>query len=171
MTNQNGYQGGGAEYGAPQYASQQPSMRPAGSQPPATYPPHVDEPWGKSGAPSAQLQSPPSVSVAASAAAALASLGDDAVYLSRSYKAHGEDVQVVRFRRPTGRDAAQCGYPFRVVQSPGSPDGMEYKVIPEAVSKLIVALSSPPLPRSTVDVLDIRDWNACSGKINSFFLE
>lgn len=167
MTNQNGYQGGGAEYGAPQYAPQQPTMRPVGSQPAPAYDAGA-EPWGKAAAPSAPAAPP---SQAASAAAALAVAGDDAVYLSRAYQAHGEEVRVVRFRRPTGRDAAQCGYPFRVVQSPGSPDGMEYKVIPESVSKLIVALSSPPLPRSTVDAMDIRDWTACSGKINGFFLE
>jgi len=123
--------------------------------------------WGQS-APSAPVPHSPA---AAAAAAALAGLGDDNVTLSRAYKAHDEDVQRIRFRRPTGRDVAQCGYPFRVVQSAGVPDGIEYKVVPESVSKLIVALSEPPLPRSTVDTFDIRDWNACSSRINGFFLE
>lgn len=106
----------------------------------------------------------------ASASAAPANVDDDAVTLHRSYRAHGEDVRVVRIRRPTGRDVSQCGYPFRIVQSQGGTD-LEYKIVGEAVSKLIVALSSPPLPRSTVDSLDIRDWNLLSQKLNSFFLE
>jgi hypothetical protein len=157
MSNPNGYQGGGAEY-----APQRPMMRPAPSAP--AYDAGA-EPWGQAAAPGAATQSSPT------GAPSLPLAEEGVVHLSRPYTAHGEQVQTIKFRRPTGRDVASCGYPFRVVQTSGSPDGMEYKVIPESVSKLIVALSSPPLPRSTVDTFDIRDWNACSARINGFFLE
>ncbi len=99
MSNPNGYQGGGAEYGAPQYAPQQPTMRPVGSQPAPAYDAGAD-PWGKAAAPSAPAAPP---SQAASAAAALAVAGDDAVYLSRAYQAHGEEVRgAVRIPFPRG---------------------------------------------------------------------
>jgi hypothetical protein len=163
MSNQNGYQGGGAEYGAPQYV--QPSMRPVGS-------PAYDagaERWGQAAAPSAAT--PPAASRSPVEDALALGVEAGVITLSRPYRAHGEDVQTIRLRRPTGRDVAQCGYPFRYVQSGGSAEAMEFKIVPDAVSKLIVALSSPPLPRSTVDSFDIKDWTLCSSVVNAHFLE
>lgn len=97
-------------------------------------------------------------------------LSDDFVVvpLSMAYPAHDVNVTELRFRKPTGADAVRCGYPVRMVRGDGGD--IEYKVVPEAVSKLIVALATPPIPRSTVDRFDMRDWNACSSVVNSFFL-
>lgn len=150
----------------------QPQMRPA----PAA---NVADPIAQAHTPAAAPQQvpPPSMASSETSANAIAAAqgqppeldGDDAVLLSKPYKAYDIDVQHVRFREPTGADVAACGYPFRVIQPELDSDQIEIKIIPANVTKLIVRLSQPPLPKATVDTLSIVDWNACSRVVNNFF--
>lgn len=167
---------GGAEYGLPphqQPVNRQPTMRPQPSPEPAA-PEAVQVPRDQF---APQYSEPAPVSgdePAASAGAIAAAIGtplpeEDVVVFSRPYKAHDLEVRQVKFREPTGRDIETCGYPFRLLQPEPGIDQVEIKIIPQAVTKLIVTLSNPPLPKSTVDQLSVRDWNACSTLINGFF--
>lgn len=91
------------------------------------------------------------------------------VEFSRAYSAHGDSVLSVTFRPPVGRDVTRVGVPFRFVQPEEGGDQGEMKVISQLVTRYIVELSQPPLPRSTVDEFDMADWNACSRVICGFF--
>lgn len=171
------WQQGGQEY-APHQVARPSDAHAASGQAQPYSPPHVGEVYQQPGhqaplqppqpamraAPAGYELAPPPVAAPASQAAD----DDNLVILSKPYQAHDLQITELRLRKPTGADAVRCGYPLRMVQGEGGE--VEYKVVPEAVSKLIVALSSPPVPRSTVDRLEIKDWNACSSMINSFFL-
>ena len=113
---------------------------------------------------------------AASAAAMAAAqgepfAGDDetTVEFSRAYTAHGESVHRVRFRTPTGKDIMRLGNPVRFVPPRAGEDDIEINVIASRVGDYIVALSEPPLPKSTVGQFEIVDFNACSQVITAFF--
>lgn len=154
MSNSNSYAGGGAEYSGPQYA--QPSMRPVGSQPAApTYDAGAD-PWGKSAAPSASAAVTPAAS-------------EGVVNFSRPYMAHGEEVRRIKLRRPSALDLRRCGYPMRAVLNPETQmmEGLDF--VPANITKMIVALSSPSLPPSTVDSFDLDDYEKCSKVVCGFF--
>lgn len=149
------YRSGGAEYGAPQYAPQPPSMRPVGSQPGATpAPAYAQEAWGASPAAVAPAFVPPDPLT---------------VHFSRPYKAHGDDVQSITFRKVTPGDLRKVGYPIRNIITPGQ-GVTALEEVPEVICKYITILATPALPPSTVNALDMDDFTKCRDVIMSFFL-
>lgn len=143
--------GGGDEY-APR-----PVSRPA----PAGYG-ETMEGWG-------QQPPPPPASAPSQPAVAPRTEHADEVVFSRPYNAYGDEVRKIRLRRPTGMDLRKCGYPMRAVLNPDTQqmDGLDF--VPSNIAKLIVALSNPPLPMSTVDSLELDDYEKCSKLVCSFF--
>lgn len=147
----------------------QPSMRPAPAghvQPPPEASQQVP--------PAAQMMAAPPVAPAPAAVAAVQGQPvpppvSGEVVFSRAYKAHGEDVTRVRFRKPATADLRRGGFPMRAItDASGKPIG--YDELPDVVCTYITLLSEPQLPRSTVDQLDIADYNACSQALLGFFM-
>lgn len=169
-------QHGGQEYAPHAPQIRQPSMRPAA-------PPH-DPQYETYGFPStATHQSPErpaptappqvaAVSPAAVEATAAAPRDDGAevVELSRTYMAHGEPVKRLTFRKPTGLDLRKYGYPVRQIINPDTGRIEAIEVNAAIAAKYIVALSSPPIPPSTVDAMDFHDADLCNGAVVRFFM-
>lgn len=84
--------------------------------------------------------------------------------LTKPIKAHGEDVSVLTFREPTGKDIRECGVPYSIGQR-----GDEVVTYPDArnTAKLIVALAG--IPTSSVDQLSMADFNAAMMVVIGFF--
>lgn len=98
--------------------------------------------------------------------------GDDVeVTFSRTYEAYGEPVRSIKLRRPTTLELRKCGYPMRSLINPNTQemDGLDFK--PDAIAKYIQLLSSPPLPPSTIDTIELDDFELCSKAVVSFFLK
>ena len=146
---------------------------PAQAQAPAGMPPPYVSPYDPpAAAASAPPATPPRQGAASSAAIAAASgepvIDEHTVKLTGSYEAHGEPLERVRFREPLGDDIAKHGIPLRFISGEGD-DEIEFKLVAPVISNYIVALSHPPLPKSTVKKFNARDWNACSRVIAAFF--
>jgi hypothetical protein len=153
--------GGGQEY-APQH---HPVSRPApnGFQPGAQAPVPMHAPdYPHAGKAVEDRFAPPP-------AAPQAVASENSVVLSRAYRAHGEDVRVVAFRKPTTGDLRKCGYPLRNVITPGV-GVTAIEELPDTVAKYIALLSVPQLPPSTINDLDLDDFSKCSGVILGFFI-
>jgi len=100
---------------------------------------------------------------------ALSTSGPNTVKLSRAYKAHDVDVQVVTFRKYTVKELRKVGYPLRNVFGPdGMPAGLDE--LPDVVARYMSVLSEPPLPPSTIDAMDVDDFALCSRAILLFFV-
>lgn len=157
---------------------QHPTMRPA----PAGYGQPAPEAQAPYQPPPPVMHAPP---VAAAPAAVAAAQGNPPppsapppssapaapgeVVFSRAYKAHNDDVTRVRFRKPTTADLRRGGFPLRAItDASGKPVG--YDELPDVVCTYITLLSEPQLPRSTVDQLEIADYNACSQALLGFFM-
>lgn len=97
-------------------------------------------------------------------------LGPNEVLLSRAYRAHDIEVRKVEFREPTGAEYRKFGPPIRYTErSDGT--SIEYSAVPDiaVVANYAQALSKPPLPLSTVDMMSVQDINAISRVICAFF--
>jgi hypothetical protein len=182
MTNDPKFAGGGEEY-APQ-----PVMRPApqGFQPQPAAPLQVPPQYVQAPQPPpVQPYAPPPAEhyaqpvyaappaphpVAPPAMPAAPAASDDAVVvLSRAYRAHGDSVQTIRFRKPTAKDIRKAGWPMRnAINSNGVPCAIEE--LPEVAARYMSLLSIPPIPPSTVDEFDLDDFAKCSAVVTSFFL-
>lgn len=89
--------------------------------------------------------------------------------LSKAYLAFGDPVQKITFRRPVGRDLKIGGRPLRpVYDSAGKQIDLEYDE--DRIFKYISLLSSPPIPPTTVEQLEIDDFYECAAAVASFFL-
>jgi len=161
------------QYAPPPARSPQPTMRPA----PAGY----GQPDAVLAAPpQAPYQAPPAAAApAATSPAALAAAtghpvappapAPGVVVFSRPYQAFGKDVTQVTFRKPTAGDMRRGGFPLRAVtDAGGKPIG--YDELPDSVCTYIAMLSEPQLPASTVNQLEIADYNACSQALLPFFM-
>ena len=153
------------EYGAyaptPEQPVPQPVMRPA----PQSYSPDVTR--------SPQAPPPSAVSAAAIAASDGAPApedGSEVVTLSRSYQAHGLTFRTLHFRKPNGADLRKYGYPIRQILNPDTGRVESIEINAAIASKYVVALSSPAIPPSTIDQMDIHDADACNGAIVRFFM-
>lgn len=159
----------------PGQAPQPPVFQPA---PPAQIPPPNSYPAGPALATAQDARAfsaPPSAASPTAAAAARGepdepgTAGETSVTLSRPYTAFGETVQRVRFRKPTTKDLRKNGYPLRnAIGNDGRIAAIEE--MPDIAARYISALSDPPLPPSTVDSLDLKDFAACSAVIVGFFM-
>lgn len=140
---------------------------------------HVPAPQISQSAPETAIRhhpappAPATVSPAAVAAAAgePVDLSPDPnrVVFSKPYQAHGDAVAAVTFRKPKGGDIGKHGVPLRYIQPEEGGNQLEMKINAAAVNNYIIELSDPPLPRSTVDQLEVDDWNNCSRIICGFF--
>lgn len=96
--------------------------------------------------------------------------GEFEVLLSKPYKAHDLEIRRVQFREPTGLEYRKIGNPTRYVVTHGAISESALVVNVDVVAQYIAALSSPPVPMSTVDKFSVEDINACSRVICDFFL-
>jgi hypothetical protein len=81
--------------------------------------------------------------------------------LATPVEAHGEEITVLRLRRPNAADLAECGMPFKMGQ-----DGV-IDLNPRAMMQLAARLAS--VPPSTVGSMDISDFIALQGVLANFF--
>jgi len=173
----NRFTGGGQEYAPPPPPAHdswdpQPVMRPA-PQGYQAQPPRA--PQGYAPPPAEAVVAAinaPQASPAAVAAATGAPVEDEfeTVELSRAYTAHNETVRVLRFRKPSGADLRKYGYPIRQIINPDTGRVESIEINAAIAAKYIVALSTPPIPPSTIDAMSIHDADACNGAIVRFFL-
>lgn len=87
---------------------------------------------------------------------------DDYV-LSSPIKAHGEELKALTLRSPTPADArAVKALPYHVATDES------VRIDPDAAAKYIVRMAGIPL--SSVDQLNMADFNALAWKVAGFFL-
>ncbi len=82
------------------------------------------------------------------------------IKLRKPITAHGEDIQELKLREPTGEDIEKCGYPLAIGEGKAYP-------IAESVSKLIARLAA--IPPSSVKQLAVADYQAAMGVVLGFF--
>lgn len=82
------------------------------------------------------------------------------IKLRKPITAHGEEVQELKLREPTGEDIEKCGYPLAI------GDGKAYPIA-ESVSKLIGRLAA--VPPSSVKQLCVPDYQEAMGIVLGFF--
>lgn len=83
------------------------------------------------------------------------------VKLAKPVQAHGEPVDTLRFREPTGADIAKVGFPMSF-----GADGSATFDGPK-MSAMMAALAD--VPPSTIKALSARDWVACAAVLGPFF--
>ena len=86
----------------------------------------------------------------------------ETVTLTNPIPAHGEDVNELTFREPTGSDISQCGVPFTLL-----PDGGVIQPDAAALRKMMSRLAG--VPPSSIDKLVAVDWMKCMGAVLDFF--
>lgn len=83
------------------------------------------------------------------------------VRLHRPIRAHGEELQELTLREPSGKDLRLCGMPYRVTQ------GEEVVIDSAVMARLIVSLAAVPM--SSVDQLSAADFQEVTGVVMGFF--
>ncbi|AIJ07311.1 phage tail assembly protein [Edwardsiella anguillarum] len=84
------------------------------------------------------------------------------IKLSKSIRAHGEDIHVLEMREPTGKDVRELGFPYMTSSDAGVK--MDSGVIAKYISRLA------GIPPSSVDEMQPADLNTISWDILGFFL-
>lgn len=84
------------------------------------------------------------------------------IKLTKSIRAHAEDVHVLELREPTGKDVRELGFPHTLTGDAG------VKLDAGVVAKYISRLANIPL--SSVDDMSPADLNTISWDIAGFFL-
>lgn len=82
------------------------------------------------------------------------------ITLRRPVRAHGQEIDSLTLREPTGDDITVCGYPLQMADGAATP-------IATAITKYIARLGD--VPASTVKALAVQDYSACLGAILGFF--
>jgi len=87
--------------------------------------------------------------------------------LSQPIQAHGETVEVLKFRPPRGKDLRVAGLIFDTSADPTDPSRTLTRFNLQAVANLICTLAG--IPMSSVDALSAGDFTAAMGVIAGFF--
>ena len=82
------------------------------------------------------------------------------VVLRKPVQAHGETIDTLTFREPTGEDIIACGYPLQMGDGAATP-------IAGVIAKYIGRLGG--IPASSVGRLSASDFQACMAAILPFF--
>lgn len=87
--------------------------------------------------------------------------------LSKPIKAHGENIQVLEFREPTGDDVEKFGFPYLVTPKSNGETTIEIRanVIYQYISRLA------GIPKESAKQISLGDLSLLSGVIVSFFGE
>ena len=86
--------------------------------------------------------------------------------LKTPINAHGEVVDSLTFRDPTGADLVACGVPFTISMNGGGAGRIEPDM--KAMATWISKLAS--IPPSSVATLSFVDMAAASAKVSGFFM-
>ena len=84
------------------------------------------------------------------------------IKLSKSVRAHGDELYVLELREPTGKDVRELGFPYTASGDAGVK--MDAGVIAKYISRLA------GVPPSSVDEMQPSDLNTVSWEIVGFFL-
>jgi hypothetical protein len=85
--------------------------------------------------------------------------------LRKPIQAHGEAVNELTFREPTGKDIVAAGYPWKVTA--GVDGKAERIVVAHAIQEYIVRLAG--IPPSSVEALNALDWQDAMVTVANFF--
>lgn len=86
--------------------------------------------------------------------------------LTTPIKAYGEEVRVIRFRRPTGMDIVMVGNPV-VFMPHADPPRVEHDY-PKLI-KMMARLSDPPIPSTSLAEMDPQDLVGLAWTVSPFF--
>lgn len=84
--------------------------------------------------------------------------------LRKPIQAHGEEVSVLHFREPTGRDIMTVGCPVKVQPI---KNGIECVIEADAMSGMMSVLAA--VPPSSIAQLNTRDWITIATRLQNFF--
>lgn len=84
------------------------------------------------------------------------------IKLSKSVRAHGDELYVLELREPTGKDVRELGFPYTASGDAGVK--MDAGVMAKYISRLA------GVPPSSVDEMQPSDLNTISWEIVGFFL-
>lgn len=89
------------------------------------------------------------------------------VALSKTVKAHGEDVDELTLREPTTEDVIELGLPMLFIPSASGETATELRqsVLARYISRLAA------IPMGSVKALSLRDFSRCTGAVMGFFGE
>lgn len=87
---------------------------------------------------------------------------DTVVALSTAITAHGNEVQSLSLRRPTGKDVREIGLPYKMMVDES------VTVQTEVAAKYISRLAA--IPMSSVDAIDPADFNTLAWAVAGFFM-
>jgi hypothetical protein len=88
------------------------------------------------------------------------------IKLSRTIKAHGEEVDEVTLREPATKDLMEIGLPMLIITgADGQSTGIEIRqpVIARYISRLAA------IPMGSVESMTIKDFSLCSAAVMGFF--
>ena len=88
------------------------------------------------------------------------------IKLSRTIKAHGEEIDEVTLREPATKDLMEIGLPMLIITgADGQSTGIEIRqpVIARYISRLAA------IPMGSVESMTIKDFSVCSAAVMGFF--
>ena len=88
------------------------------------------------------------------------------IKLSKTIKAHGEEVDEVTLREPATKDLMEIGLPMLIITgADGQSTGIEIRqpVIARYISRLAA------IPMGSVESMTIKDFSLCSAAVMGFF--
>jgi hypothetical protein len=88
------------------------------------------------------------------------------IKLSRTIKAHGEEIDEVTLREPATKDLMEIGLPMLIITgADGQGTGIEIRqpVIARYISRLAA------IPMGSVESMTIKDFSVCSAAVMGFF--
>lgn len=86
------------------------------------------------------------------------------IELTTPVQAHGETLNKITFRRPTGKDIMAIGdsYPIHIDWNTGV-----VRPNPPAMGQMMSLLAA--VPPSTIEKMDAEDWSTCAHALMGFF--
>jgi hypothetical protein len=88
------------------------------------------------------------------------------IKLTKTIKAHGEEVDEVTLREPATKDLMEIGLPMLIITgADGQSTGIEIRqpVIARYISRLAA------IPMGSVESMTIKDFSLCSAAVMGFF--
>jgi hypothetical protein len=85
--------------------------------------------------------------------------------LRKPLQAHGETINEITFREPTGADIELCGMPV-TIDFGFDPPRVEFDT--RKMSAMMVQLAA--VPPSTIRAMNPRDWSTCAWGLSNFFV-
>jgi Phage tail assembly chaperone proteins, E, or 41 or 14 len=87
------------------------------------------------------------------------------VTLSTPINAYGEDVSVIKMRKPTGADLLRVGNPVEF-DPISDPPKISHNM--QRVQQMVARLAN--IPSSSLEKMATQDWVACAWAVTPFFL-